>query len=151
MLFCVFYSFPFEAYAVCDIPKSLPPKVKSIEKGVNPSSADKIFFTGDYLGKGFKIGVVSGMVALTVKQNPRAQFLQQCSYRSVLFEWSGLLPHVQEAVAIARTFAAMKDYQIEGNKEMIALGTMNIIGSLTSCYIATGKEVFQALGPFISV
>lgn len=86
MLFCVFYSFPFEAYAVCDIPKSLPPKVKSIKKGVNPSSADKIFFTGDYLGKGFKIGVVSGMVALTVKQNPRAQFLQQCSYRSVLFE-----------------------------------------------------------------
>lgn len=58
---------------------------------------------------------------------------------------------MQEAVAIARTFAAMKDYQIEGNKEMIALGTMNIIGSLTSCYIATGKEVFQALGPFISV
>lgn len=44
----------------------------------------------------------------------------------------------QEAVAIARTFAAMKDYQIDGNKEMIALGTMNVVGSLTSCYIATG-------------
>ncbi|WZY75942.1 hypothetical protein YC2023_022326 [Brassica napus] len=44
-----------------------------------------------------------------------------------------------EAVAIARTFAAMKDYQIDGNKEMIALGTMNVVGSLTSCYIATGS------------
>lgn len=45
----------------------------------------------------------------------------------------------QEAVAIGRTFAAMKDYQIDGNKEMIALGTMNVLGSFTSCYIATGK------------
>ncbi|MQM11124.1 hypothetical protein Taro_044031 [Colocasia esculenta] len=44
-----------------------------------------------------------------------------------------------EAVAIGRTFAAMKDYQIDGNKEMVALGSMNIIGSLTSCYVATGS------------
>jgi MFS superfamily sulfate permease-like transporter len=44
----------------------------------------------------------------------------------------------QEAVAIGRTFAAMKDYQLDGNKEMVALGTMNIVGSMTSCYIATG-------------
>ena len=45
----------------------------------------------------------------------------------------------QEAIAIGRTFAAMKDYQIDGNKEMVALGTMNIVGSLTSCYVATGN------------
>ncbi|KAF4383448.1 hypothetical protein G4B88_000148 [Cannabis sativa] len=44
-----------------------------------------------------------------------------------------------EAIAIGRTFAAMKSYQIDGNKEMVALGTMNIIGSLTSCYVATGS------------
>lgn len=43
-------------------------------------------------------------------------------------------------MAIGRTFAAMRDYQIDGNKEMIALGTMNVIGSMTSCYIATGLE-----------
>lgn len=49
----------------------------------------------------------------------------------------------QEAIAIGRTFAAMKDYQIDGNKEMVALGTMNIVGSMTSCYIATGKESFS--------
>jgi MFS superfamily sulfate permease-like transporter len=32
----------------------------------------------------------------------------------------------------------MKDYQLDGNKEMVALGTMNVIGSMTSCYVATG-------------
>ncbi|KAG5573285.1 hypothetical protein H5410_063051 [Solanum commersonii] len=44
-----------------------------------------------------------------------------------------------EAVAIGRTFASMKDYQLDGNKEMVALGTMNIVGSMTSCYVATGS------------
>lgn len=83
--------------------------VKNIEKGINPPSADKIYFSGSYLGKGMRIGVVAGMIALT------------------------------EASAIGRTFAAMKDYQLDGNKEMVALGTMNIVGSLTSCYVTTGS------------
>nr|XP_010926258.1 sulfate transporter 1.2 [Elaeis guineensis]XP_010926259.1 sulfate transporter 1.2 [Elaeis guineensis]XP_010926260.1 sulfate transporter 1.2 [Elaeis guineensis]XP_019707579.1 sulfate transporter 1.2 [Elaeis guineensis] len=83
--------------------------VKHIDKGINPSSVNKIHFTGSYAAKGFKIGLVAAMVALT------------------------------EAVAIGRTFAAMKDYQLDGNKEMVALGTMNIIGSMTSCYVATGS------------
>lgn len=34
----------------------------------------------------------------------------------------------------------MKDYQLDGNREMVALGTMNVIGSMSSCYIATGKK-----------
>ncbi|KAL3504702.1 hypothetical protein ACH5RR_034543 [Cinchona calisaya] len=83
--------------------------VKHIEKGINPSSVSQIYFTGDYLLKGIKIGVVSGVIALT------------------------------EAVAIGRTFAAMKDYQLDGNKEMVALGAMNVVGSMTSCYVATGS------------
>lgn len=83
--------------------------VNHIEQGINPSSLNKIYFSGDYLVKGFRIGVVAGMIALT------------------------------EAVAIGRTFAAMKDYQLDGNKEMVALGTMNIVGSMTSCYVATGS------------
>lgn len=45
----------------------------------------------------------------------------------------------QEAIAIGRTFATMKDYQLDGNKEMVALGTMNIVGSMTSCYVTTGS------------
>ncbi|KAG6417409.1 hypothetical protein SASPL_119567 [Salvia splendens] len=83
--------------------------VRHIEKGINPSSLHRIFFSGHYLAKGFKIGAVAGLVALT------------------------------EAVAIGRTFAAMKDYHLDGNKEMVALGSMNIIGSMTSCYVATGS------------
>ncbi|CAL8997296.1 unnamed protein product [Prunus brigantina] len=83
--------------------------VRHIEKGINPPSVNEIFFTGDYLAKGFKIGVVAGMIALT------------------------------EAIAIGRTFATMKDYQLDGNKEMVALGTMNIVGSMTSCYVSTGS------------
>ncbi|KAK4434160.1 Sulfate transporter 1.3 [Sesamum alatum] len=83
--------------------------VKHIEKGINPPSAKEIYFTGKYLLKGVRIGIVAGIIALT------------------------------EAVAIGRTFAAMKDYQIDGNKEMVALGAMNIAGSMTSCYVATGS------------
>ncbi|XVF01604.1 hypothetical protein REPUB_Repub04eG0102700 [Reevesia pubescens] len=83
--------------------------VRHIRKGINPPSAKEIFFSGEYLAKGFRIGVVAGMIALT------------------------------EAVAIGRTFASMKDYRLDGNKEMVALGTMNIVGSMTSCYVATGS------------
>lgn len=83
--------------------------VPEIKKGINKSSFEEIYFKGSYTAKGFKIGVVAGLVALT------------------------------EAVAIGRTFAAMKDYKIDGNTEMVALGTMNIVGSLTSCYVATGS------------
>ncbi|XP_004140373.1 sulfate transporter 1.3 [Cucumis sativus] len=83
--------------------------VKHIERGINPSSVKQIYFTGDNLLKGFRTGVVAGMITLT------------------------------EAIAIGRTFATMKDYQLDGNKEMVALGTMNVIGSMTSCYVATGS------------
>ncbi|XP_062104955.1 sulfate transporter 1.3-like isoform X2 [Humulus lupulus] len=83
--------------------------VNHIDKGINPPSANDLFLSGEYVGIAFRIGVVAGIIALT------------------------------EAIAIGRTFAAMKDYQIDGNKEMVALGTMNIIGSLTSCYVATGS------------
>lgn len=44
----------------------------------------------------------------------------------------------QEAIAIGRTFAAIKDYQLDGNKEMLASGVMNIAGSFSSCIVATG-------------
>ncbi|GAV59285.1 Sulfate_transp domain-containing protein/STAS domain-containing protein/Sulfate_tra_GLY domain-containing protein [Cephalotus follicularis] len=83
--------------------------VNHIAKGINPSSVDKIYFSGQYLLKGFRIGVVAGLIALT------------------------------EATAIGRTFAAMKDYQLDGNKEMVALGAMNVVGSMTSCYVTTGS------------
>ncbi|CAI0465809.1 unnamed protein product [Linum tenue] len=46
-------------------------------------------------------------------------------------------PHL-EGVAVGRSFAQYKNYHIDGNKEMIAFGTMNIVGSLTSCYLTSG-------------
>ncbi|XP_050206407.1 sulfate transporter 1.3 [Mercurialis annua] len=83
--------------------------VRHIDQGINPASLNKIYFSGPYLAKGIRIGVIAGMIALT------------------------------EATAIGRTFASMKDYQLDGNKEMVALGTMNVVGSMTSCYVATGS------------
>ncbi|KAF8389373.1 hypothetical protein HHK36_026068 [Tetracentron sinense] len=83
--------------------------VRYVEKGINPPSANEIYFTGDYLVNGFRIGIVVGMITLT------------------------------EAVAIGKTFASMKDYQVDGNKELVALGAMNVIGSMASCYVATGS------------
>ncbi|XP_051144388.1 sulfate transporter 1.3-like isoform X2 [Andrographis paniculata] len=83
--------------------------VNHIDRGINPPSLNEIHFTGSYAATGFRIGAVAGMVGLT------------------------------EAVAIGRTFASMKDYHLDGNKEMVALGTMNVVGSMTSCYVATGS------------
>lgn len=85
--------------------------VGHIKRGLNPSSLKHLHFSGhDGIGtKGLKIGIVAGLIALT------------------------------ESIAIARTFAALKGYHIDGNQEMIALGSGNLIGSLTSCYVSTGS------------
>lgn len=40
--------------------------MKHIEKGINRPSVDEIYFTKDYALKGLRIGIVAGMVALTV-------------------------------------------------------------------------------------
>lgn len=50
----------------------------------------------------------------------------------------------------------MKNEQIDGNKEMIAFGFMNIVGSFTSCYLTTGPNhsiifVFSNMLKFYSV
>ncbi|KAM4088304.1 hypothetical protein ACJW30_07G059200 [Castanea mollissima] len=76
--------------------------VKHIKKSINPPSVNELMFHGEYLVKGITTGIMAGLIGLT------------------------------EATASGRTFAAMKDYQLDGNKEMVALGTLNIIGSITS-------------------
>jgi len=40
---------------------------------------------------------------------------------------------------VGRTFASIKDYQVDGNKEMMAIGLMNMAGSCTSSYVTTGS------------
>jgi high affinity sulfate transporter 1 len=82
--------------------------VGHIKKGINPASANQLFLSGSLAGAGAKVGLVASLIALT------------------------------EGVAIGRTFAALRDYHIDGNKEMIAFGAMNLCGSVTSCYVATG-------------
>jgi sulfate transporter 3 len=41
---------------------------------------------------------------------------------------------------VGRTFAALKNYQVDGNKEMMAIGLMNMAGSCSSCYVTTGDD-----------
>ena len=41
---------------------------------------------------------------------------------------------------MGRTFAALQNYQVDGNKEMIAIGLMNIAGSCSSCYVTSGSN-----------
>ncbi|KAH1047580.1 hypothetical protein J1N35_038364 [Gossypium stocksii] len=83
--------------------------VKHIKGGLNPSSVDQLQFNGPHVGELAKIGLIVAIIALT------------------------------EAIAVGRSFAVIKGYHLDGNKEMVAMGFMNIIGSFTSCYVATGS------------
>ncbi|KAI3948027.1 hypothetical protein MKW92_022805 [Papaver armeniacum] len=82
--------------------------IGKLEQGLNPPSWNMLHFGGGHLGLVLKTGLVTGIISLT------------------------------EGIAVGRTFAALKDYQVDGNKEMMAIGFMNIVGSCTSCYITTG-------------
>ncbi|OIV97522.1 hypothetical protein TanjilG_11046 [Lupinus angustifolius] len=83
--------------------------VKHVKGGLNPSSIHQLDFNNPYVGEVAKIGLVVAIVALT------------------------------ESVAVGRSFASIKGYQLEGNREMVSIGLTNIIGSFTSCYVATGS------------
>jgi sulfate transporter 3 len=49
--------------------------------------------------------------------------------------------YLQEGIAVGRTFAALNNYQVDGNKEMMAIGLMNMAGSCSSCYVTTGMQL----------
>ncbi|KAF8082238.1 hypothetical protein N665_0841s0005 [Sinapis alba] len=83
--------------------------VKHIKGGLNPISINDLDFNTPHLGHIAKIGLIVAIVALT------------------------------EAIAVGRSFAGIKGYRLDGNKEMVAIGFMNVIGSFTSCYAATGS------------
>ncbi|XP_011075526.1 probable sulfate transporter 3.3 [Sesamum indicum] len=82
--------------------------IGKLQEGLNPPSWNMLHFHGSYLGLVMKTGLITGIISLT------------------------------EGIAVGRTFAALKNYQVDGNKEMIAIGLMNIVGSSTSCYVTTG-------------
>ncbi|KAI8522945.1 hypothetical protein RHMOL_Rhmol13G0036300 [Rhododendron molle] len=79
-----------------------------LKKGVNPLSITHLAFGSPYISTAIKTGIVTGVIALA------------------------------EGIAVGRSFAMFKNYHIDGNKEMIAFGMMNIAGSCTSCYLTTG-------------
>ncbi|KAM7252899.1 hypothetical protein ACFE04_025517 [Oxalis oulophora] len=83
--------------------------VKHIKRGLNPSSIHQLQFKSPHLGQAAKIGLLTAVVALT------------------------------EAIAVGRSFASIKGYHLDGNKEMLAMGCSNLVGSVTSCYVATGS------------
>ncbi|KAH7848288.1 hypothetical protein Vadar_000797 [Vaccinium darrowii] len=83
--------------------------VKHFKGGLNPISAHQLQLRGPHVGQAAKIGLIIAIVALT------------------------------ESIAVGRSFASIKGYHLDGNKEMVAMGFMNIAGSLTSCYVATGS------------
>ncbi|TYH79582.1 hypothetical protein ES332_D03G073700v1 [Gossypium tomentosum] len=80
-----------------------------LQKGLNPTSTNMLYFNGQYLALAIKTGIVTGILSLT------------------------------EGIAVGRTFASLKNYQVDGNKEMMAIGLMNMASSCTSCYVTTGS------------
>ncbi|KAF8401739.1 hypothetical protein HHK36_012685 [Tetracentron sinense] len=83
-------------------------QIGHLKKGLNPPSLTDLAFGSQYLTLAIKTGIVTGVIALA------------------------------EGIAVGRSFAMFKNYHIDGNKEMIAFGMMNIAGSCTSCYLTTG-------------
>ncbi|XP_060211524.1 probable sulfate transporter 3.5 [Lycium barbarum] len=84
------------------------PIVGKLSKGINPPSLQLLNFSPEYISVAVKAGIITAMVSLA------------------------------EGIAIGRSFSIMDNEQIDGNKEMIAIGLMNIVGSFTSCYLSTG-------------
>ncbi|XVF38275.1 hypothetical protein REPUB_Repub20aG0086400 [Reevesia pubescens] len=79
-----------------------------LKKGLNPLSASDLAFGSPHLMAAIKTGIIIGVIGLA------------------------------EGIAVGRTFAMFNNYHIDGNKEMIAFGMMNIAGSCTSCYLTAG-------------
>ncbi|KAL2479761.1 putative sulfate transporter 3.5 [Abeliophyllum distichum] len=82
--------------------------VGDLKKGINKPSIQLLNFDPKYIYAPLKAGFITALIALA------------------------------EGIAIGRSFAIAKNQQIDGNKEMIAFGLMNIVGSFTSCYLTTG-------------
>ncbi|CAN6465915.1 unnamed protein product [Victoria cruziana] len=80
-----------------------------LQAGLNPPSWDLLHFHDRYLPLVVKTGIMTGIVSLT------------------------------EGIAVGRTFASLKNYKVDGNKEMMAIGLMNMLGACTSCYVTTGS------------
>ncbi|KAK9211453.1 hypothetical protein WN943_000829 [Citrus x changshan-huyou] len=70
-------------------------EIGHLPKGVNPTSENKLYFHGPHLQLAIKTGIITGILSLT------------------------------EGIAVGRTFASLHNYQVDGNKEMIAIGSFS--------------------------
>ncbi|XP_062085502.1 sulfate transporter 3.1-like [Humulus lupulus] len=82
--------------------------IGNLKKGLNPLSITDLVLVPPHMTIAIKTGIVTGVIALA------------------------------EGIAVGRSFSMFKNYHIDGNKEMIAIGMMNVVGSCTSCYLTTG-------------
>ncbi|KAF0923694.1 hypothetical protein E2562_006668 [Oryza meyeriana var. granulata] len=79
-----------------------------LKKGINPPSAGDLLLSSPHTMVALKTGIITGIIGLA------------------------------EGIAVGRSFAMLRNYNVDGNKEMIAFGLMNIAGSCTSCYLTAG-------------
>ncbi|EAY78517.1 sulfate transporter 3.1 [Oryza sativa Japonica Group] len=84
------------------------PVIGYLKKGINPPSARDLLLSSPHTMVALRTGIITGIIGLA------------------------------EGIAIGRSFAMLKSYNVDGNKEMIAFGAMNIVGSCTSCYLTAG-------------
>ncbi|KAF3434102.1 hypothetical protein FNV43_RR25205 [Rhamnella rubrinervis] len=82
--------------------------VGPLKKGINPPSIQYMNFDSKYISAVIKGGTITALIALA------------------------------EGIAIGRSFAILNNDHVDGNKEMMAFGLMNLVGSFTSCYLTTG-------------
>uniref|UniRef100_A0ACD5XX19 Uncharacterized protein n=1 Tax=Avena sativa TaxID=4498 RepID=A0ACD5XX19_AVESA len=82
--------------------------IGNLAKGINPASAKSLILSPPHMMVALKTGIITSLLGLA------------------------------EGIAVGRSFAMAKNYHVDGNKEMIAFGLMNIIGSCTSCYLTAG-------------
>ncbi|XP_014490755.2 early nodulin-70 isoform X1 [Vigna radiata var. radiata] len=76
---------------------------------LNPSSFNQLIFDTKVVGHLIRIGLTIAIISIT------------------------------GSIAVGRSFASLKGHSIDPNREVVSLGIMNIVGSLTSCYIASGS------------
>ncbi|TKY47640.1 Early nodulin-70 [Spatholobus suberectus] len=76
---------------------------------LNPSSLYQLTFDSKVVGHLIRIGLTIAVISLT------------------------------GSIAVGRSFASLRGRSIDPNREVVSLGIMNIVGSLTSCYVASGS------------
>ncbi|XP_027337568.1 early nodulin-70-like [Abrus precatorius] len=82
---------------------------------LNPLSFNQLIFKGKVVAPLIKIGLTVAIISLT------------------------------GSIAVGRSFAALRGYNLNPNREVVSLGIMNIVGSFTSCYIASGSVARTAV------